>query len=243
MKLTALFTASLAVLGLVLTGVAAPGPKDKDKPDAPPTELQWRSSANNLKQIGLAMHNHHDTYNGLPANYKTKDGKPGLSWRVAILPFIEEDKLFREFRLDEPWDSEHNKKLIDRIPKLYAPVRGKADAGTTFYQMFSGKQTLLNSDGTPVRLADVTDGLSNTVMVVEGGKPVIWTKPDDIEYDGKSVSKLGGMFDGEFHALFGDGAVRRIPKGMDQDVLKLLIERNDGQVVDVEGAIEKAKGK
>jgi hypothetical protein len=243
MKLTKPSAAALAVIGIVLPGLAAPGPKEKDKPDPPPTQLQWRSSANNLKQIGLAMHNHHDVNNALPANYMTKDGKPGLSWRVAILPYIEEDKLFKEFKLDEPWDSESNKKLVERIPKLYAPVRGKADAGTTFYQMFAGKQTLLNPDGPAVRFADVTDGLSNTFMVVEGGKPVIWTKPDDIEYDGKSVSKLGGMFDGEFHALFGDGVVRRIPKGMDADVLKLLVERNDGQVVDVEGAIEKAKGK
>jgi len=126
---------------------------------------------------------------------------------------------------------------------MYTPVRGKAEKGETFYQMFAGKSTMLGPDGKGIPLAAVTDGLSNTFMVVEGGKPVTWTKPDDLPYDGKYLPKLGGMFDGEFHALFGDGAVRRIPKGMDSDVLKYLIDRADGQVVNVEESIKKAQGK
>src|SRR5262249_54155708 len=73
---------------------------------------------NNLKQIALAMHNYNDAYNGkLPAHaIYSKDGKkPLLSWRVAILPFIEQDNLYQQFHLDEPWDSEHNKKLIPML--------------------------------------------------------------------------------------------------------------------------------
>ncbi|HKA08451.1 MAG TPA: DUF1559 domain-containing protein [Gemmataceae bacterium] len=202
-----------------------------------------RTSTNTLKQIGLSMHQYHDVNGSLPSNYMTKDGKPGLSWRVAILPYMEQDKLFKQFKLDEPWDSDNNLKLVENMPKFYTPVRGRAENGQTFYQMFAGKSTLLDPSGTGVRFANVTDGLSNTFMVVEGGKPVTWTKPDDLPFDGKEVPKLGGMFDGDFHALFGDGSVRLIPKGMDADVLKLLIDRQDGQVIDLEGAIKKAKEK
>src|SRR2546421_177216 len=94
--------------------------------DTPPpvTQKDLRASANKLKQIGIAFHNHAGTYNSkLPSDILDKSGKPLLSWRVAILPFIEEDNLYKQFKLDEPWDSDHNKKLIERMPKLYAPLR------------------------------------------------------------------------------------------------------------------------
>lgn len=236
-------TACVAALLSTLPAISAPAPKETDKSLPAATKEQRETSTGCLHQIGLAMHNFHDTNGFLPHNLMTKDGKPALSWRVAILPFIEEDQLYKEFKLDEPWDSEHNLKLVERLPKVYTPSRGKAEKGQTFYQMFAGKSTLLGSDGKRIRFADVTDGLSNTFMVVEGGKPVTWTKPDDLPFDGKEVPKLGGMFDGEFHALFGDGSVRRMPKGMDADVLKMLIDRQDGNVIDLEGAIKKAEGK
>jgi len=230
-------------LCLAIPAIPAPAPKETDKPLPPATQAMKDKSANWLKQIGLGMHNYHDVNGSLPSNYMTKDGKPGLSWRVAILPYIEHDELFKQFKLDEPWDSENNLKLVDSIPKVYLPVRGRAEKGQTFYQMFAGKSTLLDPSGKGIGLAAVTDGLSNTFMVVEGAKPVTWTKPDDLPFDGKEVPKLGGMFDGEFNALFGDGAVRRLPKGLDVEVLKLLIDRQDGQAIDLEGAIKKAEGK
>src|SRR5205823_6071723 len=97
------------------------------------------TSVNNLKQIGLAAHIFHDKYNAFPAGVFDASGKKvGLSWRVAILPFIEQDALYREFKLDEPWDSDHNKKLIAKMPKVFAPPAGeKVAAGYTYYQMFT----------------------------------------------------------------------------------------------------------
>ena len=78
-------------------------------------------SQNNLKQFALAMHNYHSTYNHLPpAASFDKNGKPMLSWRVMILPFIEQDALYKQFRLEEPWDSEHNKKLLAKMPEVFA---------------------------------------------------------------------------------------------------------------------------
>jgi Protein of unknown function (DUF1559) len=227
-----------AVLFAVQSGVGAPGPKREDKPDGPITPAQRTTSVENLKQIGLAMHNHHDTFGTFPTNIKTKDGKLGLSWRVAVLPALEDGKLYEQFKLDEPWDSDHNSKLIEKIPNVYAPVRGKADKGQTFYQMFAGKQTVLGPPGEGVGLAAITDGLSNTFMVVEAGKAVTWTKPDDIPYDGKEVPRLGGMFDGKFHAVFADGAVYRFKKDAPAETLRRFITRSDGEVVDRDGALD-----
>jgi hypothetical protein len=227
----------VALLGLaVLPALTAPAPKkDAETPLPPATPEQKATAVINLKQFGLALHNYHDTHGFLPANTKTKDGKPGLSWRVQILPFIEEDQLYKQFKLDEAWDSEHNKKLIEQMPKMYTPVRGRAEPGQTFYQMFAGKRTLLGADGQGVTFAQVVDGLSLTLMVVEGDKPVIWTRPDDIPYDGQKAPKVGGMFDSHFHAVMGDGAVRRFEKKITAEALRRLIDRADGQEVDING--------
>src|SRR5262249_6659866 len=111
--------------------------------------LQERS-ANNLKQIGLAFHNFHDVHNHCPGDVVAKDGPPLLSRRVAILRFIDEENLYTQFHLDEPWDSDHNLKLLSKIPKVYltgteggvpAPGMGPADPIGTFYQGFAGPHT------------------------------------------------------------------------------------------------------
>jgi hypothetical protein len=220
----------------------APAPKAKVEPLGPITGEQLDTAVNNLKQIGLAWHNYESAYGNFPTNQLGKDKKPLLSWRVQILPFIEENELYKQFKMDEPWDSEHNKKLIDKMPKMYAPVRGKADAGMTFYQSFAGKNALLKP-GEKVSIVSVTDGTSNTFMVAESAKPVIWTKPDDLLLDGNEVPALGGMFDGKFHVVCCDGAVYRFRKGINADLLGPLIDPADGQVVDREAAMDKDEEK
>ncbi len=189
-------------------------------------------SANNLKQIGLAFHNYHDVHGTLPPQaIYDKDGKALLSWRVLILPYIEQDALYKEFRLNEPWDSAHNKKLLARMPRIYAPVGGKnAAPNGTFYQVFFGKGAMFEGKrGLGFRA--VTDGLSNTLMAVESAKDVPWTKPDDVAFDGKDVPKLGGLFEEGFNALFGDGSVRFMAKAVKKDTLKALITRDGGEVI------------
>jgi len=236
-----LFCSTIIAMFMAQIGQSAPGPKDYEKPEAPATPAQRQRASNNLKMIGIAMHNHHDTTGSLPANTLTKDGKPGLSWRVLLLPYLEEDNLYREFNLDEAWDSANNIKLVDKLPKVFMPVRGKAEKNQTFLQMFAGKDTLMGEAGKGIAFANVTDGLSNTIMVVEAGKPVDWTKPDDLAFDGKAIPKLGGMFDGQFHALMGDGSVKKIPNGIDEKTLLRSITRSDGEVADLNEAIKSAK--
>ncbi len=123
------------------------------------------------------------------------------------------------------------------MPKIYAPVRGQAKAGETFYQGFSGSHGLFKA-GEQFFLGGIPDGTSNTLMVAEAGKPVVWTKPEDMPFDGKTVPPIGGMFDGAFTAVMGDGAARRFKKGIAPDLLKRLIDPADGMVVNVNELVE-----
>jgi RNA polymerase sigma-70 factor (ECF subfamily) len=190
-------------------------------------------SVNNLKQIGLALHNYHNDFERFPAAaIYDNNGKPVLSWRVAILPYIEQTALYRQFKLDEPWDSEHNKKLLAQMPKIYAPVGVKTkEPHMTFYQVFTGKDTVF--EGTQgARFADIVDGTSNTIVAVEAAEAVPWTKPDDLPYaEDKPVPKLGGLFADGYNVLFADGFVRFMKNTLDENILRLLITRNDGRVI------------
>jgi Protein of unknown function (DUF1559) len=187
-----------------------------------------------LKEIGLALHNYHDCFKGFPAAaICDKNGKPLLSWRVALLPFLEEDNLYREFKLDEPWDSKHNKALLKKIPKVYAPPGLKTkNPFSTFYRPFVGKGAAFEPNQR-LRYGNFQDGLSNTLMVMEAGQAVPWTKPDDLPYDPKKpLPKLGGMCKDGFHALFGDGSVQFFKKKIDPKILHALITRDGGEVIE-----------
>lgn len=220
-------------LGLAtLAAVAAPVPKELEKL-GPPTEKERKESRRNLKTIVMAIYGCGDVNNGvIPNNVCDKDGKPVLSWRVLLLPYLDEEKLFAEFRLDESWDSKHNKALIEKIPKIYKPIRVTSELGYTFYRGFNGPDTTFET-GKKLKLVGIPDGCSNTIMVVEAGEPCIWTKPDDLPYDAdKALPKLGGMFEGDFHVAMANCSV--LPgnsKKMNAAEFHLLITCSDGNVV------------
>jgi hypothetical protein len=163
---------------------------------------------NNLKMIAIAAHAYHDAYNTMPPAAFGPAGK--LSWRVALLPYLEEGELYKQFKLDEPWDSEHNKKLLTKIPKVYAPLVGEAPPGHTFVRAFSGPGAVFPAPPGRVTLAAITtmNGTSNTIMVVDTGEPVPWTAPDELVYDPKAPPRLGAQTPGGFLAAMCDGQVR-----------------------------------
>ena len=198
-----------------------------------PTQKEFQTAANRLKELGIAFHTYGDNNGGKWADDITdKDGRPLLSWRVALLPHIEGEKLYKEFKLDEPWDSEHNKKLIAKMPPTYQPVRGKAKPGETFLQRFVGKDALFNENGSDYKISTVPDGTSNTALVVEADDPVVWTKPLDLTFIPKApLPKLGGPFNGPFHVLFGDGSVQLFKKDFDVNEMKNVIMPADGNVI------------
>ncbi|MBI5757229.1 MAG: DUF1559 domain-containing protein [Planctomycetales bacterium] len=193
-------------------------------------------SKNNLKQIGLAMHNYHDVHGRFPPAASTsKAGKPLLSWRVHILPYLDQAPLYNSFHLDEPWDSEHNKKLTAGVPLQYInPSAPKLTAeGKTVYLAPVGKGLAFEgSEGT--RIGDFTDGTSNTILVVEAhaDKAVIWTKPDDLAFDSeKPLDGLKEARQGGFQVLLCDGSVRFINLTINLDILRALFTRNGGEAV------------
>lgn len=195
-------------------------------------------STNNLKQIALAMHNYESANGHLPGTVRDGDGKPLLSWRVQLLPYMEQAGLYNEFHLDEPWDSAHNKPLMERMPAIFAVPGAAAAPGKTFYRSFSGPGTLFEADNDGFRFATITDGTSNTIGAVEAKEAVEWTKPgneipfDMQDEDGKALlGKLGGHSPGGFNAMMLDGSVRFLKQTINGNVLKALITRNGGEVV------------
>jgi hypothetical protein len=192
-------------------------------------------SSNNLKQIGLAMHNYADTNQRMPphATYDT-NGKPLLSWRVLILPYLAQEDLYKEFHLNEPWDSEHNKKLLAKMPKTYASPQDEKSIKEhlTHYQGFVGKGAFFEGKQGLLFPAEFPDGTSNTFMIVEATKAVPWTKPEDLLYDpAKPLPKLGLPGADGFLAAICDGSVRFCSHKTAEKTLRLVIERNDGMPI------------
>jgi prepilin-type processing-associated H-X9-DG protein len=187
--------------------------------------------SNNMKQIGLAMHNYHDKYGHFPPAYSTdKDGKPLHSWRVLILPFMEYQSLYDQFKLDEPWNSPHNLALANQMPAEYrCPDDLNPAKNVTSYAMLVGPNAF--STGPKARaINEITDGLANTIMVVETtGNNINWLEPRDLdaetmsfdltENDGKEISS---NHPSTVTVLFGDGHVQSLNKATDSDNVKAM---------------------
>lgn len=201
------------------------------------------AAENNLRQIGLAWHNYHDVNNHFPGNIYDKDGKALLSWRVQILPYMEQTALFQRFKLDEAWDSPANKALSQTVVRTYqVPGRPTNQPWETYFRTFTSpkdagenRALLLDGDAKGAKMANVTDGLSNTFMVVEAGEAVPWAKPDDLAYDGKmALPKLGGP-SGFFAVVMGDGSTRTIRHSAnDITTIRRAISIGDGNPINLQ---------
>jgi hypothetical protein len=208
---------------------AGAGAKRESGAERTASARQRQKSINNLKQIMLAIVNYESAHGYLPADIRSKDSKPLLSWRVAILPYIEEDKVYREFRLNEPWDSEHNKKLLQMMPPLYRVGFEPEGSTDTYYQVFSGPGAPLNpGDGSQVGLGRLRGGASNTLGVLEAGPPVRWTKPADLQFDpAKPLPKLVGPFDNVLHLGVLDGSCHAVRRDIPEDVFRRMISKDN----------------
>jgi RNA polymerase sigma factor (sigma-70 family) len=271
----------------------------------------------NLKKLALAMHNYNDVYTHLPlAATMSKDGKALLSWRVQLLPFLGEQALYNQFKHDEPWDSPHNKKLLAKMPAVYAPPGVQTRRPySTYYQVFvstgfgagapgmggsmsgasgsampggsampsapggmpggakppgggapgrpsagpmegilgprpGGPQPGAPGGSGPVGASEspaafikggatripvnFPDGTSNTILIVEAGNAVPWTKPEDLHYaDDEPLPELGGLFPDVFHAVFVDGKVHTLTKNYDEKNLRAAITASAGDLIDM----------
>jgi prepilin-type processing-associated H-X9-DG protein len=193
-------------------------------------------SMSNMKQIILSMLVYTDSHKVLPphASY-SPDGKPLLSWRVHMLPYMEESNLYSKFKLDEPWDSPHNRALIPLMPNVFNNPNVNVP-GKTNYLALVGPQCVLDGSPQGLGFAQISDGTSNTIVLVEADadQAVEWTKPDDIEFDPNNpMAGFGKLRPGGCNAAFCDGHVQFISNDVDPQTLKALVTRNGGEVVDV----------
>jgi eukaryotic-like serine/threonine-protein kinase len=167
-------------------------------------------SIRNLQEIGRGMGGFYDAHGHFPPTMIYGSGKPLLSWRVLILPFLGEEKLYKEFKLEEPWDSPHNRKLLTKRPKVYArSLHSSQQDDQTSYRALAG-------------------------MIVESA-PVPWTQPEELVYDpAKPLPNLGGIFADRFHVLLRDGSVHAIKKEIDHEKMRTLLLRNEGKTADID---------
>lgn len=203
---------------------------------------------NNLKNIGLAILNFETVHRGLPTAIVDANGEPLLSWRVAILPFLEEQALYDEFHLNEPWDSPHNVLLVDRMPAVFSCPSSVADPGLTTYMGAAGEGMVLHgadrkvavSSGGEVAvvpLQSVADGISKTAIVIETCRQSAapWTKPVDIIADPEEAIvflQAGSEHAGDLHmALFIDGSVRAIAADVNPSIFEAILTKNGGEEV------------
>lgn len=190
-----------------------------------------------LKELAIAMHNFHDVWSSFPppASYD-REGRPLLSWRVYLLPYLDERELYGQFHFDEPWDSPHNSELIAKMPDVFKSNDLTLDlAGKTRFLLPVADETPWHGKvGTTIR--EITDGTSNTIMIVEADRDraAVWTQPVDLPIDWERPQDgLTGNPAG-FRAAFCDGSVERIRADIDPQVLTVLLTNAAGEVRDSE---------
>jgi hypothetical protein len=224
------------VLGIFLTMVAASVPLAmfaypacKNVSDAAARhELRDR-----MMQIGVALHNYHDKNKCFPPHaIYSKDGKPLLSWRVALLPYLGHEDLYKQFKLDEPWDSPHNLALAEKMPDAYAPPRyfdERDQSNTTYFQVFVGPGAAFEGK-TGLSFGDFPDGTSSTVLVAMAEEAVLWTRPADLDFNPKGpLPKLRIASGSSTFVTFGDASCRSIPFPCADADLRVVITRNGGE--------------
>ena len=193
-----------------------------------------------LGTIALAFHAFENAHNAFPAAAITdRDGRPLLSWRVALLPYLAGgESLHREFHLDEPWDSPHNVKLVAKMPAIFGcPSDPGASKGMTPYRVVVSDREVPN--GNPMfqldrgtQILEGTDGISNTLLMAESAESAPWTKPVDHRFALESaVPKFGSRRQGGFHMATVDGTVRFLKTTVLPAMLKVMITRDGGEVI------------
>jgi hypothetical protein len=232
-----------------------PAPGGKKEPDY---QVQLAKSFNNLKQIGLALHNFHDMYNHLPpAVVMGPDEKPWHSWRIFLLPYLEEAALYNQYKFDEPWNCPNNKKLLEKMPAVYSdPIYGENKDFHTHYAAITGDGMAFSAEGAEfdgknlnlgklagLGFAEFRDGTSNTLLIGPVGpdRKIPWMKPEDVKID-DTFPELGkkGSFALPYKTEKGnagpflrcDGSVTSILGGIDKDAFRTLVTINGGEIVD-----------
>lgn len=193
----------------------------------------------NFKVLGLATHNHSDANGTLPRPFHEEPGafnrgpvgdlSDRLSWRVTILPYTEHDNLYRQFKRNEPWNSPTNQPLSNTPIKYYSDADTPNDPATRlrcFYDNGAVFDTRI-----PVTLNAITDGTTNTILYVEGGDKVTWSRFQEYKFEPMgTLPQLGKPNSSTFMVVMCDGSIRKIRKTTSEHLLKAAITRAGGEV-------------
>jgi beta-lactamase regulating signal transducer with metallopeptidase domain len=236
---------SVAVIALCAAGfrgsAAGDEPRAAEEPAASTTgeksvpPQMVKATKNHLQQLALGMHNYHALNRHLPpAVVIGPDGKTPHSWRVELLPFLDQKNLYEQYRMNEPWNSPANKKVLEQIPDVFRSPFDDSKSTNSGYYVFAGPGTVFDSaKGTP--FVEISDGLSNTLLVVEAKRNIPWTKPEDLTFDPTNPpANVWGFVPGHFFAAMADGAVFSFSEKAVKDQLTWLILRHDGRPIDWE---------
>lgn len=192
---------------------------------------------NGFKQTGLAVMNHEATNRRLTTAYTLgPDGEPnrGLSWRVAMLPYLEEEPLYRQFRLDEAWDGPTNRPTAQKYLKVYGSATDPQD-NLTRIRVFVGPGTLFEDSPEwreKATLGRITDGTSQTLLAIESADRVPWASPKELPYQpGGPLPALGHPGRNTVIVMMADGSVRTLNKSISPTVLHALITREGGETL------------
>ena len=195
---------------------------------------------NNVRQIGLALQNYHDTYQSFPPAYVAdENGQPMHSWRVLILPFLEENELYQEYDFDEPWDGPNNSKLAERTPYAFTCPSAGDSAGQTNYVAVVGDETMWPGSNS-VAVRKIMDGTSNTVAVAETtGSGINWLEPRDLTVDEavQGINQpigpgIASNHPGGANVLFCDGSVHFLDDSIPPDSIRVLLTIAGGEDID-----------
>ena len=210
------------------------------------TAARQTATLNDMKQIGLACLNYESSHQRFPSNISSKNPEGGLSWRVHILPFLGEDgsRLYSQFKLDEPWDSSHNKALLPLIPQAYQHAKLQSDLpeGYTVFQMpMSGPDreslTVLVEGERGISFGSISDGSSNTILVIEtdAQSAVPWTQPIDWRFDPDNPKRnLGNSFPSGTTVCWCDCSTQVLDtKNLPDETVRALFTRAGGERVTI----------
>jgi prepilin-type processing-associated H-X9-DG protein len=201
------------------------------------------SCSNNLKQIALAFHNYHDTHKTFPPAYiPDEDGNPKHSWRVLILPFLEQQALYEQYDFNEPWDSPNNLIVGNTAIPVYCcpsnPAQSMLPNGTS-YMVVTGPNTVFNG-GQATSIREILDGTANTILVVEtAGSGVTWSQPVDIDasnvtfpLDARNPNSTGSFHPGGIQVAMCDGSVRFVSDAIARAVWDAMVTKDGRERVD-----------
>ncbi|MGE5192287.1 MAG: DUF1559 domain-containing protein [Deltaproteobacteria bacterium] len=196
---------------------------------------------NNLKQIGLALHNYHDKYKCFPPAYVADEhGRPMHSWRVLLLPYLDAQGLYDQYRFDQRWDGPDNRRLADQVVHVYnCPSEDHADrkkgSTMTSYVAVVGPETVWPGTD-PISIRDVTDGSTQTLQVVEiADSGIHWMEPRDLHVlqmaptiNAKAGQGMSSRHKGCAQGLLCDGTVHIFDEKMPAESLRAWLTARAG---------------